>query len=142
MQNASFDKTVNSICRRKREYKREAYFFVREALDYTVKKLHTQSSANHRHVSGAELLAGIKEFSLKEFGPMTITVFRQWGITKTSDFGEIVFDLVETGLLGKTEEDTKDDFDNIYDFQEEFVRPFEPRRKYNRRKSQKASLTK
>ncbi len=142
MQHASFDKTVNNICKRKSTYKKEAYFFIREALDYTVKNLSKTSSGQRKHVSGIELLEGIKKFSLKEFGPMTITVFRQWGIRNTSDFGEIVFDLVATGLLGKTEEDTKDDFDNVYDFHEEFVKPFEPRRKYNRRKSRNSSPAK
>ncbi len=139
MQQASFEKTVNSICKSKSAYKKEAYFFIREALDYTVKNLDKPAPGKRRHVSGIELLEGIKEFSRKEFGPMAITVLRQWGINQTGDFGEIVFALVEAGLLGKTDEDRKEDFYDVYDFHEEFVKPFQPRKKYNCLKKTKSS---
>jgi uncharacterized repeat protein (TIGR04138 family) len=72
------------------------------------------------HVSGRELLEGIREFGLEQYGPMTLTVFQHWGIRTTEDFGEIVFNLVENGLLKKTEEDSRADFKNVYDFKEVF----------------------
>jgi uncharacterized repeat protein (TIGR04138 family) len=57
---------------------------------------------------------------------MALTVLNSWGVRNTGDFGEIVFNLVETGKLGKTDEDKKEDFTNGYDFHEVFARPFLP----------------
>jgi uncharacterized repeat protein (TIGR04138 family) len=57
---------------------------------------------------------------------MTRTVFRIWRIEKTADFGDIVFNMVEEGLMGKTDADSRDDFDNIYDFDEAFPLLFSP----------------
>lgn len=57
---------------------------------------------------------------------MSLTVLKTWGITKTEDFGEIVFNLVESGQLGKTDRDRKEDFANGYDFQSAFAKPFQP----------------
>ena len=73
------------------------------------------------------MLEGIKEFALDEFGPLAFTVFSEWGIHTTEDFGEIVFNLVDAGRLGKTESDSRDDFKQVYDFNDVFVKPYEPR---------------
>ena len=102
-------------------YAAEAYVFVRAGLDYTVRRLEKP-----RHVSGQELLDGIREFALAEFGPMTRTVLKGWGLQRTEDVGEIVFNMVETGLLGKTEKDSRADFARGYDFDEAFSKPFRP----------------
>jgi uncharacterized repeat protein (TIGR04138 family) len=67
-------------------------------------------------------------FALQEFGPIAGTVLKTWGVTRTEDFGEIVFNLVNRGLLGKTDEDRKEDFSNGYDFRTAFVTPFLPAR--------------
>ena len=99
-------------------YRKEAYFFVFDALQYTVKTL--KLSGERRHVTGQQLLNGVKELALDHFGPMAKTVFEHWGVRSTRDFGEIVFCLVEAGLLGKTEEDSIDDFVDVYDFDAEF----------------------
>ena len=72
------------------------------------------------HVSGDELLQGIRELAVRQFGPLTRTVFENWGVTKTLDFGEIVFQLVDAGLMGKTDEDKLDDFKDVYDFRKVF----------------------
>jgi len=79
----------------------------------------------NRHVSGNELLDGIRRLALDRFGPMAKTVFEQWGIVTTEDFGAIVFQLVDEGLLGKTEQDKMSDFARGYDFHEAFVRNFD-----------------
>lgn len=100
-------------------YPRDAYVFVFQALEFVVGRLEKR-----RHVSGRELLEGIREFALERYGLMTKTVFAQWGITRTEDFGEIVFRLVGAGLLSKTEEDSIDDFGGVYDFEEAFVRDY------------------
>lgn len=97
-------------------YRREAYLFVLAALEFVVSRLEKR-----RHVTGRELLEGIREFALARFGLMTKTVFQHWGVTKTEDFGEIVFRLVKAGLLSKTEEDSVRDFEGVYDFDEAFV---------------------
>ncbi|KPJ60563.1 MAG: hypothetical protein AMJ46_06090 [Latescibacteria bacterium DG_63] len=116
---SDFYERVEKITVKDPRYKVAAYGFVMLALNYTLSKLDKP-----RHVSGKELLEGIKEFGLAQYGPMTKTVFDYWGVHTTRDFGEIVFNLVENKLLGKTDEDRIDDFTNIYDFEEEFVKKY------------------
>ena len=101
-------------------YAPEAYSFVLRALDFTVAKL-----LKARHVSGKELLGGIREYGIKEFGPMALSVFEHWGVRSTLDFGQIVFNLVESGLLRKRDEDVIDDFKSVYDFKDAFSVKFE-----------------
>ena len=100
-------------------YKLEAYSFVVSALNYTVSRLDRP-----RHVTAKELLYGIKEYGLDQFGPMTKTVFGHWGIKSTMDFGNIVFDLIKVGLLGKTEKDDIADFYDVYDFEKTFEKNY------------------
>jgi uncharacterized repeat protein (TIGR04138 family) len=129
MQEINFDETVELILTRDGRYTREAYNFVREALDFTQKLIVKENRGQLRHVSGQELLEGIRQYALKQFGPMVVTVFEEWGIRHCRDFGEIVFNMVETGLLAKTEHDTRDDFQNGYDFNDAFRKPFWPSHK-------------
>ena len=102
-------------------YSIEAYSFIREALDYTVNKLNKP-----RHVSANELLEGIREFALQEFGPLSKRVLFEWGIHSCEDIGNIVFNLVDIGLLGKTKEDRLESFQEGYDFHEALETPFLP----------------
>jgi uncharacterized repeat protein (TIGR04138 family) len=129
MQEINFDEAVELIFARDSRYPREAYVFVREALDYTQKLVGKETRGAIRHVSGQELLEGIRKFALNQFGPMTTTVFEEWNIRHCRDFGEIVFNMVEIGLLAKTEKDTRDDFQNGYDFTDAFRKPFRPQGK-------------
>jgi uncharacterized repeat protein (TIGR04138 family) len=76
------------------------------------------------HISGAELLEGIRRLALQQFGLMTITVFQQWGIENTEDFGRLVFELIERGEMKKNESDSITDFCGIYSFEEEFDRKY------------------
>jgi uncharacterized repeat protein (TIGR04138 family) len=101
-------------------YRANAYKFVMDAVQFTVNRL-----PEKRHVTGRELLEGIRDLALQAFGPMAKTVFEQWGIRRTEDFGSIVFQLVEAGLLGKTDADKQSDFSRGYDFNEAFVRNFD-----------------
>ena len=129
MQAASFEEAIDQIATQDRRYHREAYFFLREALDHTQKMIGRLPKKNEvRHVSGQELLKGIREYALQQFGPMTLTVLEEWGIKGCMDFGEIVFNMVETKLLAKTEQDSREDFRNGYDFHEAFRQPFLPAR--------------
>jgi uncharacterized repeat protein (TIGR04138 family) len=129
MQEINFDEAVESILAKNSSYTREAYLFVREALDFTQKLIGKESRGTIRHVSGQELLNGIRQFALQQFGPMAMTVFEEWGVKNCCDFGEIVFSMVEIGLLAKTEKDSRDDFQNGYDFTDAFRKPFWPQNK-------------
>jgi uncharacterized repeat protein (TIGR04138 family) len=131
MHEASFEEALGQILAKDPRFHRDAYFFVREALDHTQKTIVKENKGQMRHVSGQELLAGIREFALAQFGPMTITVFEEWGIRASTDFGDIVFNMVETGWLAKTDKDTRDDFQGGYDFVEAFRHPFLPSAKLN-----------
>ena len=127
MNNKTPENQLEALVQRDSRYTVEAYFFLREALDYTVRSLDKP-----RHVSGQELLDGIRKYALSEFGPITRRVLSEWGIHACIDFGNLVFNLVEEGLLGKTEEDSIEDFTPGYDFEAAFIEPFratKPKRK-------------
>ncbi len=130
MQDEAFLKVVEVIRARDPRYAIDAYFFVRAALDFTSKRLNKPTDPNdpRRHVTGRELLEGLRAFALQEFGPMAFTVLNAWGIHRTEDVGEIVFNLVENGVLGKTDQDRREDFANGYDFREAFEKPFLPKK--------------
>ena len=130
MQQVSFEEVLDQILSEDTRYHRDAYFFVREALDHTQKAVGKETrSGQIRHVSPKELLAGIRAFALEQYGPMAITVFEEWNIRSCKDFGEIVFIMVEHSLLAKTEKDSRADFDPGYDFYETFRKPFLPQNK-------------
>ena len=107
-------------------YHRDAYIFLREGLDFTQKLISKENRGATRHVTGQELLDGLRQFALQEFGPMAKTVLEEWGITQCADFGNIVFNMVEIGLLAKTDKDSHDDFQTGYDFIDAFCKPFWP----------------
>lgn len=101
-------------------YARDAYVFVGESLGYTV-----QRSERVGHVSGQELCEGLAEYALSQFGRLARSVIESWGIRSSEDIGEIVFRMVEVGLLRKTEEDRREDFVDALDFDEALDRGFE-----------------
>ncbi len=129
MHEKDFNDVIDMICTRDPRYLPDAYFFIREALDFTVTMHKKPAQGAMRHVSAAELLDGIRTYALQEYGPMALTVLRSWGVTCTEDIGEVVFNLVESGKLGKTENDRKEDFAGGYDFETAFQAPFRPRAK-------------
>lgn len=98
-----------------RPYRKGAYEFVMHALEFAMGRLDLP-----RHISGAELLEGIRLYALDEFGPMARHVLAHWGVTETRDFGVIVFDLVSHGVLAKTDEDDLADFEDGFDFETAF----------------------
>lgn len=110
-----FDDLVSRICEEDPRYSQEAYSFVLEALTFTQTKF-----KRSKHVTGKELLEGIKLLLLEQFGPMTIPVLDHWGIRATEDFGHIVFNLVEKKILSKTEDDSLESFKDVYDFDQVF----------------------
>lgn len=124
--NDEFHEAVLEICRQDDRYGPGAYYFVREALNFTSGMLKKPASGPNRHIRGQELLEGVRRFALQEFGPMAYTVLTRWGLQSTSDIGKIVFHLVDAQVLGKTEEDCLEDFDNGYEFQSAFAKPYAP----------------
>ena len=130
MHEVSFEEALVKIRAKDPRYHRDAYYFVREALDHTQKTVGTDTRKRIRHVTGQELLVGIREFALQQFGPMAKTVLEEWGIRSGQDFGEIVFNMIEVGWLAKTDKDSRADFDQGYDFDEAFRKPFLPKDKH------------
>jgi uncharacterized repeat protein (TIGR04138 family) len=112
----SFYAAVEQICSQDNRYKPDAYEFILQALHFTQNKLKKEG-----HVSGIELSQGIRDFVVEQYGPMAKTVLNHWGIAKTEDFGNIVFNLIDKKLLSKDENDSLEDFKSIYDFEAAFA---------------------
>jgi uncharacterized repeat protein (TIGR04138 family) len=130
MQEVNFEEVLDKILARQPAYARDSYHFIREALDFTQKLISKENKGKVRHVTPAELLDGIRQHALQQFGPMALTVFDEWGIHECKDFGEMVFIMIESGLLAKTEKDSREDFQDGYDFTEAFAKPFWPESKF------------
>ena len=126
MQKIGFAEALESLVAHDPRFQRDGYIFLRDALDFTTKQQKKIKGVSVRHVTGPELLDGVRQYALKEFGPMVMTVFDSWGIRSCEDIGHMVFNLIGAGVFGKTEQDSIQDFKNVYDFKEAFVKPFEP----------------
>ena len=126
MQKIGFAEALDAVVDTDARYHRDVYMFLRDALDFTTKQQKKVKGVSVRHVTGPELLDGVRQYALKEFGPMVMTVFDNWGIHSSEDVGHMVFNLIGAGIFGKTEQDSIEDFKNVYDFEEAFVRPFAP----------------
>lgn len=124
---SDFDEVVARISLADRRYHADAYLFLRAGLDYTLKKMIERGEIPKRqHITGQQLLEGLRAFALEQFGPLTQTVLSHWGISRCEDFGNMVFHLVNYGQLGKQDGDDISDFSGGYDFGEVFGRPFRP----------------
>ena len=135
------------LIRRDRRFPLDAYIFVFEALNYAQNELGMGKDAvpdvgidlddstvelddsgdpqPERHVTGQELCEAIRRYSIEQFGLMARVVLRNWNIRGTSDFGEIVFNLIEINQFRKTKEDRREDFNNVYDFHTAFETEFQ-----------------
>jgi uncharacterized repeat protein (TIGR04138 family) len=107
--------SIETIANLRGQYRTDAYLLVMESLEQVLSGL-----AERRHITGEELLEGIKDHARERFGPMAKDVLNSWGVHNTLDFGHIVFHLVEAGLLQKTPDDSLSDFIDKYDFAEVF----------------------
>jgi uncharacterized repeat protein (TIGR04138 family) len=113
------DGVMDRIRLRESRYDEQAYLFVLSALEYSQSKLESR-----RHITAAELAASCRELALERFGLMSRVVLERWGIRGTSDFGEIVFTLVDLGFLVAQPTDTRDEFADLYDFESAFDRDY------------------
>lgn len=111
--------SIQNILEKDKRYKYQSYPFILTALEVA-----RQQTKKTQHVSGQELCQGFKTLALSEFGIMAKTVLESWGIKTTDDIGEIVFNLIDVELLSKTEEDKKEDFHNVFDFEQVFVKDY------------------
>lgn len=112
-------------------YPLDAFLYIQRGLDFTVRRLHGESDPleesfedaadSSRHVSGQDLCRGLRDFAISEYGLLARTVLGRWHITSCRDFGEIVFAMVEGGLMHKTDDDTIRDFLNVFDFSTAFT---------------------
>ena len=113
-------KSIEKIAWEAGRYSPAAFKFVYEGLGYTVQNIADEP----RHVSGQTLCEGLRRMAIEKYGRLALLVLNSWGIRTTRDFGEIVFNLVEAGLLSRTDNDTREDFTDVYDFEQAFEREF------------------
>jgi uncharacterized repeat protein (TIGR04138 family) len=129
MKALQFEQAVEAILKREKRYDPLAYLFLKEALDFTLKRAAEANNGEPRHVSGTELCIGYRDLALEQFGPMAATLMHEWGVRESADIGEMVFHLIDEQMFGKQDSDTKEDFAAAFDFDEAFVAPFEPKKK-------------
>jgi uncharacterized repeat protein (TIGR04138 family) len=117
------DHPLAELLRRDKRYHRDGYFFVFEALRYAQDELGLGQPASgdiedeeHRHVTGQQLCEAIRRYAVQQYGLMAKSVLNEWGVRSTSDFGEIVFNLIDIGQMKKTDTDRREDFDDVFDF--------------------------
>jgi len=133
--NRDFNEVINAIRKEDPRYARGAYYFLRKALDFGINEMRKQGELDeNNHLSGQQLLEGIRLFALDQYGPMARSVLEYWGVKNCRDFGNIVFNLVECQVLGKTEDDCPEDFDEGYDFKTAFDQPYQPLAKRPKKK--------
>lgn len=126
MQAMQFEQSVLSILKRDKRFDPHAYFFLKDALDFTLKRIAEGNGGIARHVSGPELLAGCRDFALQQFGPMASTLMNEWSVRKCQDIGDMVFLLIEEQVFGKQDSDKKEDFSEAFDFEASLITPFLP----------------
>ena len=122
--------TIITLIRKEDDrFDRQAYLFIRDGLEHAVKELKKRDASRaraSRHVSGRELSEGLRDYALMQFGPLAKTVLNFWGIKETIHFGDIVYNLIEYNVFSKTEDDSREDFANVFAFDDVFVTPFCP----------------
>ena len=113
------DGIMDRIRLRERRYDERAYLFVLAALEFCQQRL-----PERRHISGQELAEGCRDLALERFGVMSKLVLDHWGIRATADIGHIVFALVDLGMLLSQPGDSREDFENVFDFDRAFERDY------------------
>jgi uncharacterized repeat protein (TIGR04138 family) len=121
-----FTAAVDLIVEKDPRFDKDAYFFLKDVLEYTAGDGKKQRESHSRHVTGQQLLEGVRKVALAQFGPMVLTVFDAWGVKRGEDFGEMVYSLIDAGFFRKSAQDSPEDFSGGYSFHEAFVVPFLP----------------
>ncbi|MDX1679548.1 MAG: hypothetical protein R3242_02350 [Akkermansiaceae bacterium] len=136
MQAIQFEQSIANILKRDGRFDAQAYFFLKEALDFTLKRIAEENAGQARHVSGPELLAGFRDHALDQFGPMAATLMAEWGVHRGEDVGDMVFHLIEEQVFGKQESDSHRDFADVFHLMDSLRTPFLPKAKQPATKSQ------
>ena len=126
MSKVPFEQAVIDAVKHDPRYALDAYHFLRDALDTTMKAMQKGRKDAINHVSGAELCEGVREYALQQFGPMVPTIFEAWNIRTTRDIGEMVFNLIHTGAFSRSDSDRVEDFEKVFLFEDAFEKPFLP----------------
>ncbi len=132
MRNERFEEAIKTILSTDRRYPPMAYETLSTALDFTVRSLRAEQhreegSRNPQHVTGRQLAEGFRDYFLMEYGPFAKGLLEDLNIHCTADIGNMVYNLIQVGAFGKTEEDKIEDFNDVYDFEEAFVMPYRPK---------------
>lgn len=125
MQPAQFMDAVKALNSHDQKYDTGAYFFLKDALDFTVRRAMESNDGTHRHVAASELLIGFRDLAIQEFGPMASTMMSEWGVNSCTDIGTMVFQLIDEGVFGKQDSDTMEDFSELFPLIETLDAPFE-----------------
>jgi uncharacterized repeat protein (TIGR04138 family) len=126
-QRPTFDEGVRECLARDDRYGREAYALIRDALDHAHKQLVLKDKRRSiAHLNGPEILEGLRELALTQFGPLARMVLETWGLRSTLDVGHVVFNLIEAEVFSKSDDDQLSDFDSVFDFAEAFDAPYRP----------------
>lgn len=132
-----FDDAIRICVSKDTRYLPQAYHAVRLGLDQAQRIVHGETkkgakgTPRARHVSGQQVLEGFRQHVLEAYGPMAYPLLQNWGVKRTADVGNIVFNLINSGLFGKSDDDKHEDFAAVYDFKETFAKPFEPAKRKN-----------
>lgn len=127
------ERTVERVAAEVGLYPLDAYEFVQQGLGFAVQLTHgeekpadpsTPVDPASRHISGQQLCEGLREYAQAQWGLLARTVLRRWNVTCTFDFGRLVFALIDAGQLQRTDEDSVEDFRDVYDFREAFDRRY------------------
>lgn len=120
----SFEDAVDTILSMHQEYAPDAYTFMRSALDSASRRFN--KTDENPHLSAEELYLGFCAALLEEYGPLAKAVTEHWGIYQSSDVGAIVYNLIEVGVFGRQESDTRAQFDHLRSFADILNEPFQP----------------
>lgn len=102
-------------------YAPEAFEFLHRGLELATQRKHADAGEDTpRHVTGQELSLALADLAQQQWGPLAREVLRRWNIHRTRDFGEMVYLMIELGLMGRQDSDDISDFDDVYDFCEVF----------------------
>ena len=123
MSDELFEAKVDEVCAVDTRYDPDAYFFLREGMDFAIKE---RKGGKQQHLSGKELSEGLRDYALAEFGPMALFVLTEWGLRSTADFGNLVYNLIHAEVFTKTSTDKRADFNNVFDFHQAFAVPYLP----------------
>ncbi|XZE51737.1 Minf_1886 family protein [Planctomycetaceae bacterium SH139] len=123
-------RAMNQLLKRDQRFKLEAYVFVRDALAFahrvmTAESMPDPDDEDARHLTGQQLCEACRLHALEQFGYLAPLVLASWGLTSTSDFGDVVYNLIEIEHMRKSAADRREDFDNVYSFADAFEPKFE-----------------